>query len=790
MVTGYIKPNEHCPAMRNVLRITLLSSILFLLLIDLNAKSHNEQKNLFFEANNHLLYQEYEAALQLLDVLLSYQPDNANYMFLAGLSSLKIPGKEKKALDFLREAAKNTSIRYKENSFKETSAPVEALFHLGKAYQYNQKIDSAIQSYMEFQSYLGKRETETIELVNHQITTCNNAKELTSRPSNLKTEWANDLSDNDKMMDLPVISGDGKTLVYYSFNDGKPAILISKKVNHQWTNAEEILKGMTFSETTVPASLSYDGSSLYLIRKDKGNENIYVTHFQDGKWQKMQKLGNTINTKGMETHASVSKNDSILFFTSNRRGGYGGLDIYLSCKQQDGTWGTARNLGRTVNSHRNEETPFMASDNKTLFFSSEGHFNMGGFDVFKSITGDFDTFSKPENLGIPVNTTRNDLAYMPVNNPDKGFYFRDFQNESVQQGIQYVYLDEEKPGKLLTLSGEINLSDNRNHFGDISLTVINTKSRDTLNIKPQVNTGIFSERIEPGTYQILAAGNQYKPSERYLDLSGEGNSSNVALNIHLDRQEKNDAELLARDSENDEGDLPAKNAENDDAGLSDRNAGGDQADLPDSHSENDATDLQNMNSGNHDTNLLAANSGSDETDMLNRNREKDETNLSDRHSKNDEADVLATNSDNDDADLLTAGFENQKSALHGHAGQTNIEKINHNNLMTSKGNALPPNSDKPVRSNDTEKDPVPPAPKKETSKYTIQLIALKSPVNASPLAMDGIKVTIGNDAFHRYTFGEYDSYDEVLENWEALRDKGYTEAFITRTSKIQNYHSF
>ncbi len=767
-----------------------MSSILFLLLIDLNAKSHNEQKNLFFEANNHLLYQEYEIALQLFNVLLRYQPDNSNYMFLAGLSSLKITGKEKKALALLREAAKNTSIRYKENSFKETRAPVEALFHLGKAYQYNQKIDSAIQSYMEFQSYLGKRETETIELVNHQITTCNNAKEIASRPSNLRTEWANVLSNNDEMIDLPVISGDGKTLVYYSFNDGEPAILLSKKVNNQWTNAEEILKGMSFSETAVPASLSYDGSSLYLIRKDKGNENIYVSHFQDGKWQKIQKLGNTINTKGMETHASVSKNDSILFFTSNRRGGYGGLDIYLSYKQQDGTWGNARNLGKAVNSHRNEETPFMASDNKTLFFSSEGHFNMGGFDVFKSITDDSGTFSKPKNLGIPVNTTKNDLAYIPVNNPDKGFYFRDFQNESDHQGIQYVYFDEEKSGKLLTLSGEINLSDNRNHFGDISLTIINTTSGDTLSIEPQVNTGIFSEKIEPGTYQILAAGKQYKPSERHLDLSDEDNSSNVALNIHLDRQEKNKADLLARDSDNDEGDLPAKNAENDDAGLSDRSAGGDHADLPDSPSKNDETDLQDMNAENHDTNLQATNSESDETEMLKRNGENDETNLTDRYSKNDEADVLVTNSDNDEADLLTTDSENQKSKSRDHASRTNIEKINHDNLMTSKGNALPKNPDKPVKSNNADNAPGTPALKKETSKYTIQLIALKNAVNASPLTMDGIKVTLGNDAFHRYTFGEYESYDEVLQNWEALRARGYKEAFITKTSRIQNYHSF
>ena len=128
-----------------------------------------------------------------------------------------------------------------------------------------------------------------------------------------------------------------------------------------------------------------------------------------------------INTSANESHACISDDGLTLYFTSNREGGYGGYDIYKSEIDSKGKWGPAVNLGPEINTIFDETTPFITEDGKTLYFSSKGHFNIGGFDIF-SAKKNGDSWSKPENLGFPFNTTDDDIFFFPLKNGSIAYY--------------------------------------------------------------------------------------------------------------------------------------------------------------------------------------------------------------------------------------------------------------------------------------------------------------------------------------------------------------------------------
>jgi outer membrane protein OmpA-like peptidoglycan-associated protein len=165
------------------------------------------------------------------------------------------------------------------------------------------------------------------------------------------------------------------------------------------------------------SSISFDGNTLYLTREDAFNSDIYKSVFQNGKWSKSEPLaGQDINTKYWESHASVSRDGKTLYFTSNRKGGFGEMDIYKSTLQDNNQWGTPVNLGNVINSELNEDTPFITENDSVLYFSSQGHENMGGYDIFRSKLGQGNQWSDPENLKYPINTTDDNLFYYPWHN--------------------------------------------------------------------------------------------------------------------------------------------------------------------------------------------------------------------------------------------------------------------------------------------------------------------------------------------------------------------------------------
>jgi len=195
------------------------------------------------------------------------------------------------------------------------------------------------------------------------------------------------------------------------------AVYMSYYNDGGWTAPINITPQIQSDGDQFVSSISYDGTRLYLTKEDAFNSDIYATDFKNGKWTKSVPVaGQNINTKYWESHASISRDGKTMYFTSNRKNGFGEMDIYKSILQPDGQWGMPVNLGLGINTPLNEDTPFITENDSMLYFSSQGHENMGGYDIFRCRLDASGHWSAAENVRYPINTTDDDLFYYPWHN--------------------------------------------------------------------------------------------------------------------------------------------------------------------------------------------------------------------------------------------------------------------------------------------------------------------------------------------------------------------------------------
>ncbi len=398
-----------------ILIILLLSNPLIF------AQEITNPKELFSEGEYFFLSEEYEEALYYYLQLLEIYPDHANFNFKAGWTYMQIPGQEFMAIPYLEKAITKTSIKYKKRSFKEKNAPHHAYFRLGNAYRINNELEKALDTYQVFVDSKEFEGNYNLNIVETEIAACNRAKIIQDDPVNVKfTKLAspvNSSSDNTNA----IFSGDGNTMVFVTELKFYDAIQQSKKINGEWTIPEVLNPQVGSDGDFYPTSLSYDGKELFMVKRMEENADIYVSTLGEDLWSKATPLNSFINTRAHETHASISADGNTLYFTSARRGGIGGIDIYRSQRQSTGDWEEAVNLGPGINTAEDEETPFMTVDGKRLIFCSKGHFNMGGYDIFYSDLEANGKWANPVNIGYPINTTGDDLFFHPIGKGFQGY---------------------------------------------------------------------------------------------------------------------------------------------------------------------------------------------------------------------------------------------------------------------------------------------------------------------------------------------------------------------------------
>jgi hypothetical protein len=503
--------------------VTLINS-------DLISQSKVEIKNIFYDAESWILFEDYKEALPLYQQLLKIYPTNSNFKYRIGQCYINTPGEKDKAMSYLEDAVKNINPKYKEGKFRETGAPYDALYYLANAYRINNLLDKALETYELFRNNLNPEVYDSI-IVKLQIQSCLNAKDLMSMPLFVKEKNLGNLINENNSEFNPVISDDENMLVFSRSEAFYDAILYSTKINGQWSNPLNMNELLKVDRDLFPTSISKDGKDLYLYSSADYDGILYTSHFENDTWSLLIKLNDNINTKYWESHATISHDNKKLYFTSNRKGTLGGLDIYVSIRDSTGDWGPAENLGPVINTPYNEESPFLSEDDKTLFFSSRGHFNMGGYDIFYSSLLDNGEWSVPLNVGYPMNTTDDDVFFDPLNKGYEGYITKDNPGGFGKQDIYRIEIFSNDHPRKFFVRGMVKIADLISSINDsVKISAMNIKNpKQTLIVYSNPKTGEYEFHLPQGNYQITYEGYGSEKVVKNLDLPLSNPSDSFVL---------------------------------------------------------------------------------------------------------------------------------------------------------------------------------------------------------------------------------------------------------------------
>jgi len=422
--------------------------IIAILTYSLSNAQSADYKNKFGDAEYHFLNEAYDAALKLYLELHADNPDNANLNYRIGQCYLELPYENIRSIEYLKKAVTNISANYKEGSYKEEHAPIGALFFLGYAYHLCNFLDKASEYYNRYRDTLSPSDVYNMTMVERQILSVANAKEIIKNPVDIEIQNIGRVINTADPEYNPAVSADGHLLIYTHdrplekrdtssiyYMEQYHEILLTTRLDEEeeiWSKPIDITNDLNTKGQCITLSMSADGKTLLLYKDnwldggltDNKAGSIYISHYDDEeeRWGQMQIVHNEINTTNWETHACISPDGKSIYFASDRKGGYGGLDLYVTKQNANGTWGKAQNLGPTINTPYDETTPYILADSVTLYFSSEGHYNMGGYDVFKSKLQADGSWSTPENLGYPINSTGDNLFFVPIKDGSTAFY--------------------------------------------------------------------------------------------------------------------------------------------------------------------------------------------------------------------------------------------------------------------------------------------------------------------------------------------------------------------------------
>jgi outer membrane protein OmpA-like peptidoglycan-associated protein len=244
-----------------------------------------------------------------------------------------------------------------------------------------------------------------------------------------------------KLQYFPVLTADGEQILFTKRDgtgnfDKEDIYTAFANGNGSWTTPLSLAQTINSAFNEGTCSVTADGKILIYTSCDapdsQGSCDLYISYKVNGAWQRATNMGTKVNSRSWDSQPSLSADGRVLFFSSNRRGGFGGNDIWYTVRQNDGSWSDAKNLGSVVNTPKDEISPFMFFNNEILFFASEGHQGFGGMDIFLSRvkSGEFQT---PENLGLPINDQLEQVALFITAKKDYAYYTEltkeDDQNE-------------------------------------------------------------------------------------------------------------------------------------------------------------------------------------------------------------------------------------------------------------------------------------------------------------------------------------------------------------------------
>ena len=431
----------------HILLITLLS-FACLAPVEVEAQSLSNRKVKKFVRKGRKAYkkEEYWKAKSYYDKVTAANPDKAQYWFEAGLAYYDSQVQREDALVYFEKALELS---------EEDTIP-EILYYAAKTYHFTGEFEKAIDYFNLFLKSVEntKKGQEMRQDVLRDIEICNNGIDL--RDVHLYEVQAIDKLDenvNSEYLDYaPVISQNEEILLFCSRRppgkkkhlDGlyyEDIFYTTKKVGeNQWAEAEVIDKSSGYVSKEIndgksheaPVSISPDGNTLYIYKEN----SIWKSEKDaDGKWSVPIRMNQNVNIGEANPSIFITPDETEMFIVSmGVNDSYGERDLYYSKKDENGRWMKPVNMGPKINTPYKEDAPYLSKDGKTLYFASQGHNSMGGFDIFRTVRDENGEWGEPQNIGTPVNSAGDDIYYVENEEGTLAYY------ASMRPG-SYGYLD-------------------------------------------------------------------------------------------------------------------------------------------------------------------------------------------------------------------------------------------------------------------------------------------------------------------------------------------------------------
>ena len=375
-----------------------------------------------------------------------YNSSNPELNYKTGVAAL-FSDKKEEAAGFLIKALE----------VKSNVAP-DILLLTGRALQYTGRFSEAIEKFNSYLNSPEKKSDKNISLAKKGMEECNSAILITK--DTLRIAIINAGSNINSNADdySGVLSADGKTLFFASrrempgssnkYPDSKfdENIFMSQLYNGAWGPAAIAGKNLNTKYCEAPLFLNATNDRLYIYAGYENGGDIMVSVNKKGQWQTPKKLPYKINGKGSETSFTFSPSGNEIYFVTDKgKGNIGGKDIYFIKKLSERKWSKPQNAGPVINTIYDEESVRFSKTDDTLWFSSQGHNSIGGFDIFYSVRNQTGQWDSVKNYGYPVNTPWDDIFYYPSPVNDSAFYF--VSNRSGGLGGLDIYMGRILPPK-------------------------------------------------------------------------------------------------------------------------------------------------------------------------------------------------------------------------------------------------------------------------------------------------------------------------------------------------------
>lgn len=513
-----------------------MTKTIFIGLLFISSFVFSQKETTEVEAARKFKNENFEDALVDYLQLLSSDPKNELYNYNAGVCCLNSNANKSKAIPYLEIVTR-----------KDKYNP-EADYLLARAYQYAGRYDDAIKMYDNYKIYLlnkGKINQD----VNDQIQYCINAKELVKYPVNVTFQSLGKNVNSEYNDYYPFVTANESFMLFNSKRPEKNAekmengeylnsILISKVVNGQFSKATNIGAPLNAGNGGAEIiGLSANGETVLILQNSKNRKgSVYLSRLNaKGVYSKPEPLSKIIDTKGEEIAASIS-NEGVIYFASNREGGFGGYDLYSCRVAPNGKWAEPQNLGPNINTKYDEDFPNISPDGKTLYFSSKGHTCMGGYDIFKA---DYDEntlkFDNAKNIGYPINTAYDDMNFR-VSKTGKYGYMAAIKPNGLGEYDIYRLNFNEVESQFSVVLGDL-ITKEKIDYREVFISVNDITTNELVgNYLPNPNTGHFIMILKPGKYQVSIEAVGFKTIDKTIEIFDKSSfESEIDMKVELEK---------------------------------------------------------------------------------------------------------------------------------------------------------------------------------------------------------------------------------------------------------------